>query len=78
MNIYWESQSGGLCRKHSLNAYFEGPKISSNDFHELCTEYDKYIYDKYNVKINTEADDCMFASDMGIISYIVKKYNHTY
>lgn len=78
MNIYWESQSGGLCRKHSLNAYFEGPKISSNDFPKLCREYDKYIYDKYNVKINTEADDCMFASDMGIISYIVKKYNHTY
>jgi|SaaInlV_165m_DNA_1040744.scaffolds.fasta_scaffold12475_2 hypothetical protein len=78
MNIYWESQSGGLCRKHSLNAYFEGPKISENDFPELCKEYDKYIYDKYNVEIHTESNDCMFANDMGIISYLVKKYNHTY
>jgi len=78
MSVYWEKQSGGLCRKHSLNAYFEGPKLSSCDFQEICKKYDKYIYDKYNVVIDTESNDCMFANDMGIISYIVKKYNHTY
>ena len=30
-NIYWERQSGDLCRLHSINAYFGFKKLNKSD-----------------------------------------------
>ena len=45
-NFYWETQRGGLCRLHSLNAFMNsvnGSKgyFSEQKFRELCNEFDK-------------------------------------
>ena len=66
MDIFWERQEGKLCRKHSLNAYFGCAKISTPKFIEYCTQYNEYIYEKYNMKINIVDNDLRdFASYLG-------------
>ena len=45
-NFYWETQRGGLCRLHSLNAFMNsinGSKgyFSEQKFREMCNEFDK-------------------------------------
>ena len=72
-NIYWERQKGGLCRKHSLNAYFGYNRISTQRFMDYCKEYSKYITKKYDVEVDVSANDVVMSNDIGIMSYIVKK-----
>jgi hypothetical protein len=43
VDIFYERQQGGLCRKHVLNAYFRRSKYSVSDFDNLCEDYDKYM-----------------------------------
>ncbi len=74
MGIYYESQRGGLCKMHSLNAFFGRPEISENDFSKYKQEYDNFILEKFNADYS-EFD--MINSDQNtVISYILKyKYN---
>ena len=37
---YFQPQSGGLCRKHALNAYLGGPVIADGVFKYLCDVFD--------------------------------------
>ena len=78
MDIYWERQEGSLCRKHSLNAYFGCAKISTSEFTNYCKEYDDYIFDKYDIKINTLTNDYVLSNDIGLLSYIIRKVSGIY
>ena len=45
--IYYETQHGGLCRKHALNAMFGESKISIDDFRRYMKEYDQMVQKKH-------------------------------
>ena len=67
-NLYCERQSGDLCRLHSINAFFGYNKFSTNQFFDLCEEYDKHIPGLISKNMDG------FAEGRSIISYIVNKY----
>jgi hypothetical protein len=72
-NIYWERQSGGLCRKHSLNVYFGKNKISELDFNNYCNEYDEYLRNTGRAYDNVINNDIIPSNQNTIISYIIEK-----
>lgn len=74
-DIYWERQSGGLCRKHAINAYFGRPLINVEKFSSLCAEFDKYIRAKGYPYSQTSKFDCIYSSRETVISYIIGKYD---
>ena len=78
MDIFWERQEGNLCRKHSLNAYFGCTKISTSKFTDYCNQYNKYIFEKYNIKIDISSSDYVLSNDIGIIPYILKDFTKIY
>ena len=47
-HIYYQSQQGGLCRMHSLNAYYNRSELSTYDFYKWCDKYQEYIKNRYN------------------------------
>ena len=78
MDIFWERQEGNLCRKHSINAFFGCAKINTSKFFEYCNEYNKYIFDKYNIKIDISSRDYVLSNDIGIVPFILKKFKNIY
>ncbi len=73
-NIYYEKQKGGLCRKHSLNAFFGKEKITEPEFNSLCQEFDQYLVNKgYVSQHKTKEFDQIHSSQESIVSYILKK-----
>jgi hypothetical protein len=71
--IYWQKQSGGLCRMHSLNGYFEKDKISQSEFNNYCVKYDKYIEERYNQNISSKSFDIVNSDHLNVVSYILKE-----
>ena len=71
-NIYWERQSGDLCRLHSINAYFGFKKLDQNSFFNYCSEYDGIIKG-----LKTQGMDG-FSEGRCIISYILDKLDSKY
>jgi hypothetical protein len=71
-NIYYQSQSGGLCRLHSLNGYFGCEKISLHQFNIIQKKYD----DEYKIKFNFESTcknfDIVASDQKNIINYFLK------
>jgi hypothetical protein len=74
--LYWESQKNGLCRLHSLNAYFGTKKINETDFHKHCQTYNNIIKDKYNEIIESENYDIF--PTYSLVSYIINHYENKY
>jgi hypothetical protein len=75
-NIYYEKQRNGLCRLHSLNAFFGSQKISDSDFEVYKNEYDIFMKKKFNTDIMCNDYDYINSDQNTIISYILKyKYN---
>ena len=64
-NIYWEKQSGDLCRMHSLNAYFGYNRLNKSTFIEYCSKYDTVIKGLQNETMDG------FSEGRCIISYIL-------
>ena len=64
-NIYWEKQSGDLCRMHSLNAYFGYNRLNKSKFIEYCSKYDTVIKGLQNETMDG------FSEGRCIISYIL-------
>jgi len=64
-NIYWEKQSGDLCRMHSLNAYFGYNRLNKSTFIEYCSKYDTVIKG-----LNNQTMDG-FSEGRCIISYVL-------
>ncbi len=67
--VYWEKQSGGLCRKHSINAYFGKEKYNVNQFNELCNNYDIFMNNKGYKNIKTKNFDAIESNQFTVISY---------
>lgn len=71
--VYYEKQRGGLCRLHSLNAYYGHQKLSDSDFSRLCQEYNQEIKKKYNLSVPCQSYDIIPPDQSTIISYVLKK-----
>lgn len=75
MDIYWERQNSGLCRLHSLNAFFGYRKYTASDFIKICNEYDIEKNKIYNLKISCKSFDVINSDQQNIISYILHNNN---
>ena len=73
--IFYEKQSGGLCRKHSLNGYFEKTLINENEFTNYCREFDNYMKIKFKTDNKCMNFDLINSDQNTVISYILKKNN---
>lgn len=73
--IYYQPQSGGLCRMHSLNAYFEHAKIMPQEFDKYQNEYDEEYKKKYNFQSSCKSFDIVGSDQKNVVSYILKKHN---
>ena len=58
--MYWERQEGGLCRKHSLNAFYQESKISTQEFIEWNKKYSIYLEEKYGNKVEIIENDIFY------------------
>jgi hypothetical protein len=74
-NIYYQHQFGGLCRLHSLNAFFGNEKITTSQFNTLQNLYDKEYADKFNIDVSCKTFDIISSNQKNIVSYILKKFN---
>ena len=70
--IFWERQSGDLCRLHAINAYFGFKKLDETEFMKLCEEYDEIIKG-----LKTSGMDG-FSEGRCIISYILNNLDSKY
>jgi hypothetical protein len=71
-NIYYQSQSGGLCRLHSLNGYFGCEKISLQQFNIIQKKYDDEYKIKFNVESTCKNFDIVASDQKNIINYFLK------
>ena len=74
-DIYYERQRGGLCKLHSINAYFGKHEIKDEEFVKYKKEYVDEYKKKFNTIPSTDSDDCINSDQTTVISYILKKYN---
>jgi hypothetical protein len=72
--MYYEQQRGGLCRLHSLNAYFGCKKISDIKFNDYKKEYDEYYNKHYNIITSCDKYDIINSDQTTIVSFILKKH----
>lgn len=76
--MFWERQEGGLCRKHSLNAFYQESKISTQDFIEWNKKYSIYLEEKYGNKVEIIENDIVYSNDIGIIPFILQRIDKIY
>lgn len=72
--IYWERQRGGLCRLHSINAYFGKPVYSTDDFWNAADEFDKIQNDRFATTTSCRKFDLVNSDQRNLISYILSKH----
>lgn len=72
--IFYEIQSGGLCRMHSINAFFGKSKISVGEFHKYIKMYDKYLRRKFNIYVSSGDFDLVNSDQTNLVSFILKKH----
>lgn len=72
--IFYEQQSGGLCRMHSLNAFFGYSKISPRDFQEYISQYDKYLKKRFNITVSSSAFDLINSDQTNLVAWILKQH----
>lgn len=72
--IFYEEQSGGLCRMHSLNAYFGFGKIHAGNFQKWIVTYDTYLKDRFNINTSSATFDLMNSDQTNLVSFILKKH----
>jgi hypothetical protein len=71
-NIYYQTQSGGLCRLHSLNGYFGCEKISLHQFNIIQKKYDDEYKIKFNFELTCKNFDIVASDQKNIINYFLK------
>jgi hypothetical protein len=74
MSIFFEPQSGGLCRLHSINGYFGSSKITQSEFQIYVNDYDLEYKTKYNLDISCELFDVVSSDQTNIVNYILKRH----
>lgn len=72
--IFWERQLGGLCRMHSLNAYFGKSLITPQIFNKYIAIYNEFLSKRFNVKINCKEFDLVNSDQTNLVSYIMKRH----
>ena len=72
--IFYEPQSGGLCRLHSLNAFFGRKKISPITFTQYISEYNTYIRQRFNVNTSSASFDLVSSDQSNLVAFILKKH----
>jgi hypothetical protein len=73
--IYWENQTGGRCRMHSLNACYGKHAITPEEFDEWCFRYNEEYKDSSLPR--AEDFDGVLANQENIVAYIMRhKSNH--
>jgi hypothetical protein len=72
--IFYENQSGGLCRMHSLNAFFGYSKITINDFKQWINIYDTYLKERFNIGTSSAVFDLINSDQTNLVSFILKKH----
>lgn len=73
-NIFYETQSGGLCRMHSINGYFGTHKISQSQFQEYIKKYDIEYKKKYNFDSSCLSFDLIASDQKNIVNFILKQF----
>ena len=73
-SIYYEKQLGGLCRMHSLNAFFGKAKISPSTFQDWIRLYDLYLKKRFNVNTSSASYDLVNSDQTNLVSFVLKKY----
>jgi hypothetical protein len=73
--MYYQPQSGGLCRLHSINGYFGCDKISTSEFAIFQDEYDNICRDKFHITTKCSDFDILNSDQVSLVSFILKKYN---
>ena len=76
--MFYERQEGGLCRKHSINAFFQEARISTQEFIDLNQKYSRYLEEKYGNKVEIIDNDVVYSNDIGIIPYILYHQENQY
>lgn len=71
--MYRESQVGGNCRIHSLNAFFQEPRITEAKFLEYSRIFENYMYEYYNVRSSPRDFDLINSDQNNIVCYIAKR-----
>jgi hypothetical protein len=66
--VYWEQQQGGLCRMHSINAYYGRAVLSEPTFNSQCQEFD-VMYPSLQTCTRWDA---VSGNQENIISYILR------
>lgn len=72
--IFYETQLGGLCRMHSLNAFFGYSKISTGDFQKYIEIYDDYLKKRFNVNTSSDSFDLTNSDQTNLVSFILKRH----
>jgi hypothetical protein len=72
--IYWERQRGGLCRLHSINAYFGKPVYSTDDFWNAADEFDALQQNRFNTTTSCRQFDLVNSDQRNLVSYILSKH----
>ncbi len=73
--IYYQNQSGGLCRMHAINAFFGTGKISISQFNEYQKEYDTLYKKRFNIIESCEMFDIISSDQKNLVSYILQRLN---
>jgi hypothetical protein len=73
-NIYYQRQSGGLCRLHALNAFFGEDRITQRQFTDFQKQYDKINKTLFNVNTPCASFDIVSSNQKNIVSHILKQY----
>lgn len=72
--IYYQPQSGGLCRMHALNAFFGEDRVSRSEFDAFQKRYDALNKRRFNITTSCKTFDIVSSNQNNIVSYILKHY----
>ena len=72
--IFYENQSGGLCRLHAINGYFGDARISQQQFLQYQKDYDAEYKIKFNLDSSCSLFDTITSDQKNIVSHILKKH----
>jgi hypothetical protein len=74
--VYWERQSGGLCRLHSINAFLGLRRYDAAQFAALISEFDTRQKGMYGITTSAADFDMMNSDQINIISYILGTHHN--
>jgi hypothetical protein len=71
MDIYWEKQRGGLCRLHSINAYFGRAEFDEKQFNEEASKFDIIQTEKFGENISCQNFDIVNSDQRNLVTHIL-------